>query len=95
MTREIATKHGWNTELPKVLSSNNVLTTDKTLKALNAIRSRLSALFELRPLPNRLFAKVKVIYRTINVEKSKSYKLEEVSNDCTYDSYSAYNVILT
>lgn len=83
MTREIATKNGWNTELPKVLSSNDVLTTDKTLKALNAIRSRLSALFELKPLPNRILAKVRVIYRNINVEKSKTYKLEEVSNDCT------------
>jgi len=85
MAREIATENGWDTELPKVLSSNDVFTTDKTLKALNAIRSRLNALFELRPLPNRIIAKVKVIYRTINVEKSKSYKLEEVSND----SYSA------
>lgn len=79
MARGISTKNGWNTELPKVLSSNKLLTTDKTLKALNAIRSRLSALFELRPLPNRIIAKVKVVSRTINVEKSKSYKLEEVS----------------
>lgn len=77
MARGISTKNGWNTELPKVLSSNKLLTTDKTLKALNAIRSRLSALFELRPLPNRIIAKVKVVSRTINVEKSKSYKLEE------------------
>jgi len=89
MAKEITTKNGWNTDLPKVLSSNNVLTIDKTLKALNAIRSRLSALIELRPLPNKIIAKVNVVYRTINVEKSESYKLKEVSNDFTYDRYSA------
>jgi len=89
MAREISTKNGWNTNLSNVLSSNEVLTPDKTLKALNAIRNRLSALFELRPLPNRIIAKVNVVYRTINVEKSKPYKIEGVSNNCTYDSHSA------
>jgi len=89
MARGIATEYGWNTDLPKVLSSNNVFTIDKTLKALNAIRSRLSALIELRPLPNKIIAEVKVVYRTINVEKSESYKLKEVSNDFIYDNYSA------
>jgi len=81
MTREISTKNGWSTELPKVLSSNNVLATEKTLKALNAIRSRLNALFDLRPLPNKIISKIKVVYRTMNIEKSKTYRLEDVSND--------------
>jgi len=81
MAREISTKNGWNTELPKVISSNNVLATEKTLKALNAIRSRLNALFDLRPLPNKIIAKIKVVYRTMNLEKSKTYRLEDVSND--------------
>lgn len=81
MAREISTKNGWNTELPKVLSSNNVLATEKTFKALNAIRSRLNALFDLRPLPNKIIAKIKVVYRTMNIEKSKTYRLEDVSNN--------------
>jgi hypothetical protein len=80
MAREISTKNGWNTELPKMLSSNNVLAADKALKALNAICSRLNAILDLRPLPNKIFAKVKVVYRTTNIEKSKMYKLEDVSN---------------
>lgn len=77
MAREISTKNGWITELPKVLSSNNVLATEKTLKALNAIRSRLNALFDLRPLPNKIISKIKVVYRTMNIEKSKTYRLED------------------
>uniref|UniRef100_A0A2S2P8N0 Fatty acid synthase n=1 Tax=Schizaphis graminum TaxID=13262 RepID=A0A2S2P8N0_SCHGA len=77
MAREISTKNGWNTELPKILSSNNVLAADKALKALNAIRSRLNAILDLRPLSNKIIAKVKVVYRTTNIEKSKMYKLED------------------
>lgn len=79
VARKIAAKNGWSTELPKVLSSNDVLTPDKTLKALNAIRSRLNAMFELKPLPNRVISKVKLINRTINVDKPIYHDVVDVS----------------
>jgi len=80
VAKELATSHGWSKELSKVLSSNNVLNADKTFKALNAIRSRLNAIFTIQPLTNKIIAKVQIINRSINNDKSSISNLTNVSN---------------
>jgi len=80
IAQELATKNGWNTELPKILSSNGVLAADKTLKALNAISSRLNAIFTLKPFTNKIIAKVKVINMETKLTNLNVQNLADVSN---------------
>lgn len=65
--------------LPKVLSSNNVEDSEKIIKALNSIQSRLNAIFKVKPLSNKIIAKVNVMHRNINVDKSSIHNLFDVS----------------
>lgn len=84
VAKELASKTGWNTELPKVLLSKNVVEVDTTLKALNAIHSRLNAVSSLKPLQNKILNKVTVISRSINFEKSNISSLLDVSSSLLY-----------
>lgn len=78
MAKELASESGWHGVLPAVLSSNGVRTPDKVAKALNAIRTRLNAVFTVKPYPNKIIAKIKVINRSVNTDKTNS--LMDVSN---------------
>lgn len=84
VAKELSTENGWSTALPKVLSSHSKTATSNTLKALNAIRSRLNALIAAKSLPNKLMTKVLAINRNISVEKSNINNLMDVSNFYTF-----------
>jgi len=83
VAKELASTSGWHGQLPAVLSSNGVATPAKVVKALNAIRTRLNAVFAVKPYPNKIIAKIKVINRCVNADNANSYGLTDVSNtDC-------------
>lgn len=94
VSKKLATENGWVTELPKILSSNNNVNADKTLKALNAIRSRLNAIVSMKPIVNKIFAKVIVINRSINIDKPSHQNLTEVSSEYVCLNFQIIGVII-
>lgn len=92
---ELATKSGWSTELPKILLSNvGELAADKILKALNAISSRLNAVFKLKPLTNKIIAKIKVISTETKLTDSNVQNLTDVSKTGWHYLYTIHIIML-
>lgn len=78
IAKKITTQREWDVNVPKILRSNKISSTDEVYGALNQIQTQLNTLMALEPLPNKLLS-IPQVFMSSELSETTTNVLTEVS----------------